>query len=486
MRVIHYSLMLFLLLITSLEASANAELLAFPGAEGFGANSVGGRGGQVIKVTNLNDSGPGSLRTALTASEKRIVVFDVSGIINLQSDLTIRTPYLTIAGQTSPSGIMVTGRSVTINTHDVIVQHMRFRVGSHGATSSDDYETLDSIRIVGNSQPAWYPNEAYNIIFDHCSISWGVDENFEVALGATNITVQWSIISEGLRYAGHPKGEHSKGFIVWGRLATTPMAISFHHNYLAHNTDRNPMISGSEVAPYPDVFLDAINNVVYDFYGGLTMMTYGPAKVNWINNYVKQGTLSALYAFEAVHFPTGFAVKPHIFTEGNIGSRRLSLTDPQWLVGLEWRNELLSTDFRALNRWPASPVNTVEASVEMADCILSAVGATAPVRDSVDLRVLNDFPNGTGTFMDNVIYPDDFPMYSTSAPPADDDGDGMADSWEVSEGLDPSSNDSAQDKDGDGYTNIEEYLHNLSTMNYTFDAKCMPSTGPSIKKITIN
>jgi len=477
------SIKLFLLLIFS--PGIAYCIPAFPGAEGFGANTVGGRGGQIIKVTNLNNSGPGSFRTAVTTPGKRVVVFDVSGIINLKTDLTISTPYLTIAGQTSPGGIQVSGRAVLINTHDVIIQHMRFRVGSHEGTTQDDYDTLDSLKIIGNSEPAWWPNPAYNILIDHCSISWGVDEDFEVSLGATNITVQWSIISEGLANAGHRKSDHSKGFIIWGRIAKTPMKVSFHHNYLAHNIDRNPMISGSEVAPYPDVLLDAVNNVVYNFNGGLTMMSYGPAKVNWVHNYVKQGPKSVSHAYEAVYFPTSFPEdKPHIYVEGNIGSRRLTQSDPQWSVGLEWRNEILDTKFRAPSRWIAPSVKTAIASTSMANCVLSSVGATAPIRDSVDTRVLDDFSKGTGAFLNNVAYPDDFPTFSAPAPPTDSDNDGMADSWEVSKGLNTKSNDSALDRNNDGHTNIEEYLHYLSAKSYTFNGDCMPMPIPHINKLS--
>jgi hypothetical protein len=351
---------------------------------------------------------------------------------------------------------------------------MRFRVGSHESTGAADNETLDSLKIVGNSEPGWWSNEAYNIIIDHCSISWGVDEDFEVSLGATNVTIQWSIVSEGLSNAGHPKGEHSKGFIVWGRRAITPMEVSFHHNYLAHNKDRNPMISGSEVDPFPDVLLDAVNNVVYNFFGALSMMTYSTAKVNWVHNYVKQGPGSVAWAYEAIHFPQGFPAQPNIYTEGNIGSRRLNQSDPEWSVGLEWKNELLNTDYQALSRWAASTVTTATASASMADCIVSNVGATAPVRDSVDTRVLNDFTNGTGAYLDNVNYPVDFPTFATPAPPTDADNDGMADSWEQSYGLNITTDDSSQDKDNDGYTNIEEYLHYLSIKSFDSNSICMP------------
>lgn len=169
-----FSLLTFLILgITAPSVSlAQSYLPAFPGAEGFGAKSVGGRGGKVIKVTNLNDSGPGSFRKAVTASGKRIVVFDVSGIITLTSKLNITNPYITIAGETSPGGILVRGRPTKFNTHDVIVRHMRWRVGP-GNASGKDLDQQDAVQIWGKWGGQF--NDAYNIIFDHNSFSWGVD-----------------------------------------------------------------------------------------------------------------------------------------------------------------------------------------------------------------------------------------------------------------------------------------------------------------------
>ena len=435
---------------------------AFPGAEGYGMNTVGGRGGTVIKVTNLNDSGSGSFRAAVTSSGPRIVVFDVSGIINLNSDLAIVNPYITIAGQSSPGGILVTGRPVLINTHDVIVQHMRFRLGTHKASGSGDLETFDVLKIYGNGQPSWFSNPTYNIIIDHCSISWGVDETLDIGVGAYDVTVQWSIISEGLSNAGHPKGEHSKGLLIDTKYRGSYIpTISVHHNYFAHNRDRNPLFCcGSKVSTF-----DAVNNVVYNFYGGYSMYTDGLEKVNWIHNYVKQGPGSNSTAYEAQLESAG-SPDPYIYVEGNIGSRRLSQTANQWSVGNSWRDQLLNEGFRKTTPWPAPTVTKTVMSKQVAESILLSVGATAPGRDSVDKRVINDFLTGGGAYKNIVSYPDDFPTFQNPAPPVDGDNDGMADSWELKNGLNTTIDDSNLDKDNDGYTNIEEYLDNLSTKSY--------------------
>lgn len=446
----------------SIWCQSAAAIPAFPGAEGFGANSIGGRGGAVLKVTTLADSGAGSFRAAVTAPGPRIVVFEVSGIINLESSLNVTTPYLTIAGETSPGGILVTGYQTTLRTHDVIVRHMRFRVGSHRISDGADPEKLDSFDIWGRY---WGGNDAYNIIVDHCSMSWGVDETMTVTGGVTDTTVQWSIISEGLSRAGHPKGEHSKGLLVSGKYEY-PNSVSLHHNYIAHNNDRSPLVS-SPSSPRVEMLVDATNNVSYNWKGGLAPKSTGSAKVNWVYNYAKQGANSNSYSFEITMNPPTEdpTVTPLIYVFGNIGSTRFDQSDPHWNVGVSWRNELADEVWRQLVPWPVPAVTTSVMSAEVAECIVSAAGATAPVRDSVDARVAADFVNGTGAIIDDITFPDDFPTFASPASPTDADADGMADVWETSSGLNTSSNDSAGDLDGDGYTNIEEYLHFLSDLS---------------------
>lgn len=455
---------------------------AFPGAEGYGAETVGGRGGDVVKVTNLNDSGPGSFRQAveapyrhwrygtyqyeslddyharLEASGHKIVVFDVSGIINLESSLSISYPFITIAGHTSPGGILVTGYQTTIRTHDVIMRHMRYRVGSHRIADGADPEKLDSFDILG---VGWNGNdEVYNVIIDHSSFSWGVDETFTVSGGVNSTTIQWSIISEGLSHAGHPKGEHSKGLMVSGKgQGTYPgTTISLHHNYIAHNNARSPLISSPEDV---DMTASAVNNVMYNWNGGSSPQSEGSTKINWDNNYAKQGVNSNDYSFEVQHSIPFLPAVPQIYVFGNIGSTRLSQSEPQWNVGAHWRNILLDESYRKLTPWDTPVITTSTMSEAYALEILTTVGATKPVRDSVDARVVEEFVYGTGSIIDDVRFPEDFPVFSSPMPPVDSDNDGMADEWERANHLDTAIDDSAN-VTVDGYTNIEKYLHQLA------------------------
>lgn len=463
----NYCFVLVFSLLLTYPVYANA-IPAFPGAEGFGANSIGGRGGQVLKVTNLNDSGPGSLRDAVTQSGPKIVIFEVSGIINLTSRLTITEPYLTIAGETSPGGILITGYSTMLNAHDVIIRHLRFRVGSHRVTdgSNADPETLDAFTIWGNRIPGG-GNDAYNIVIDHCSFSWGVDETFSTSYNARDITIQWCIFSEALSDAGHPKGKHSKGLLFSGKWSPDSK-ISLHHSYIAHNYDRNPLLSGPE-----PVFADIRNNIIYNWHSALSVGFQENGRGNLIHNYMKLGPDGSSTAFEAYVIEPVSTEDHIIYTEGNIGISRTSQSDPEWCVAYQWSGTLANDRFQKSSPHDTTLVTTHTMNQNVANCILTAVGATAPSRDSVDTRVIADFAAGTGCIIDNVTYPDDYPVFSTPASPLDTDNDGMPNSWEHSYGLNPSINDSAQDKDNDGYTNIEEYLHYLSEKSYAYNEQCM-------------
>jgi hypothetical protein len=211
---------------------------AFPGAEGFGKYSLGGRGGRVIEVTNLNDSGPGSLRAAVMAKGPRTVVFRVSGTIALQSELKVREPYLTIAGQTAPGdGICVKGYQFNFDTSHLIIRYLRFRPGDEQGKEQDGFG-----------------GQGDHIIIDHCSVSWGVDETFSINKGA-NLTVQWCMVTESLWHSLHKKGNHGYGGL-WGGPGG-----SWHHNLLAHHTSRNPRASGNAESG----LMDFRNNVIYNW-----------------------------------------------------------------------------------------------------------------------------------------------------------------------------------------------------------------------------
>ena len=448
-----------------------ADIPAFPGAEGMGAYAIGGRGGEIYKVTNLNDSGSGSFREACEASGSRIVVFEVSGIINLKSTLEIRNPYITIAGQTSPGGVLISGEPVRFLTHDVIVTHMRFRKGSHECKTDGTCETQGEAVYIGNG---------YNIIFDHCSMSWGTDETVQIGNywgDISDVTLSWCTLTEGLANP-HPEMDHGYGLLLSAKFYTSKApSLSVHHSYLSHFQDRIPEVVGG--------FIDFRNNVVYDWYHSLSPRARDynglEPKANWIHNYCKPGVnTNPAYpdgnAAEIMHQGEGSNI---LYVEGNLGMMRDSQDDDEWCVVRSWSGELLSTDYRKDTPWETSgiPITTENMSLSYAEEILESVGATKPFRDSVDDRIVSEFNNSSGDFRDDVVYPDDFPSFQNLSAPTDSDNDGMADSWEVDNGLDIGSNDSNFDKDSDGYTNIEEYLHSLAgysnnTGSYCGDGSC--------------
>jgi len=223
---------------------AASDLPAFPGAEGFGAQTPGGRGGKVIPVVNLNDSGPGSLRAACEAEGARIVIFRVAGIIDLKKNIKVTEPFLTLAAQTAPGdGICLRGFALEIRTHDVIVRYLRSRPG---AGSGKEVDAMD----VGSG--------AHDVVIDHCSATWAVDENLSPSGSISNVTVQWCLIAEGLNHSIHHKGAHG-----YGSLVRAVGGLSLHHNLWAHNNARNPRLGENyHQPPYPT--FDVRNNVIYN------------------------------------------------------------------------------------------------------------------------------------------------------------------------------------------------------------------------------
>ena len=483
-KIVSQSILIILLCI-----STNVSALpAFPGAEGFGANSVGGRGGKVIKVTNLNDSGPGSLRAALGTSGPRIIVFSVSGYINLESVIELRNPYITIAGQTSPGGIAVTGYPIRILTHDVIVTHMRFRRGSHRG----DVETAGESLFIG---------DGYNIIIDHCSLSWATDETMQVGSywgDVHGVTISWSIIAEGLQDP-HPEDNHGMGLLISDKFYDVkPPEVSVHHSYIAHQRSRSPRLVG-------DVLVDYRNNVVYDWYHQTGAMihkgaidTTKLARANIVGNYNKRGPnandagcagfFSSNGALEGETVPA--EAQNSVYVSDNRGCPRPLGTEDEWKVSKEWGSNMISKDYQRKTAWDMAteaqisgvPVTTTRMTEDYAVKILEDVGATAPARDSADARVVQEFIDGNGDLLKDVSYPNDFPTLSALPAPTDSDSDGMADSWELSRGLKASVNDAAGDDDGDGYTNIEEYLHYLAALVETSASKSAPKPPSNISR----
>lgn len=411
---------------------AQEPTLAFPGAEGFGRYAQGGRGGTVIEVTNLQNSGAGSFRAAVTASGPRTVVFRVSGTIELSSRVQILNPFLTIAGHTAPGdGVTIKG-SVEVRTSDVIIRYLRVRPGPGGGD-------VDGLLVYAS------PSPITRIMLDHVSVSWGRDEVLDFWSTVSNVTVQWSLISEGLP-GDRPYG---KGFLVGGGADN----ISIHHNLMAHHHVRSPYIKGGHA--------DLVNNVAYN-YGGQAHHTEGRDSTLWENavgNYYLPGPNTL---FDRGILLIGGA--PHndqssIYLSGNIHPEARpnnSLPESQILAYHGDGLPVTTTrhDF---------PLITTTDAFQAFDEVLEHAGASLPVRDQVDTRIVNDVHNRTGNHITDPLQVGGWPELAGGTSPLDTDHDGMPNVWEVEKGLNPNSaSDGSQDNNGDGYSNLEEYLNALA------------------------
>lgn len=475
---------LTLLLVFSMAAAAQSEKLpAFPGAEGFGRYVTGGRGGSVYHVTNLNDSGTGSLRWALTQSGTKTIVFDVSGTIHLQSALNIGSN-TTIAGQTAPGdGICVADYPCAIKGNNVIVRYMRFRLGNKNVTK-DGADGWDGFG--GFDQKDW--------MIDHCSVSWSIDECLSV-LGNKNTTVQWCLVAQSLVNSGHSKGAHGYGG-NWGGSGA-----SFHHNLIAHHGSRTPRL-GPRPTTQLDERMDYRNNVIYNFggngcYGGEGM------KVNIVNNYYKPGPGSptgakgmriagiGIRTNEYVTTYPAYAPALHLwgkyYVTGNVNSQYSQVTNDNWTYGMYNQIDASGCDgtYTAATRdsikidQPIDFILTTTHTAQKAyEKVLDYAGASLH-RDTFDEMIVGDTRNGlashTGSGLSRgfVNSQDDnkpsgagddwsaWPTLNSTAAPADTDNDGMPDEWEDAHGLDKN-NASDGNLSGDGgYTNLEVYLNTL-------------------------
>ncbi len=411
------------------------EVPAFPGAEGFGAATPGGRGGRIIPVINLNNEGPGSLRAACEAEGPRIVIFRVSGTITLTKKLIVKNPFLTIAGQTAPGdGICLRNFTFVIATHDVVVRYVRSRLGD--LTAQED----DSITLAAG---------AHNVILDHCSATWSIDEALSLAGDVSNVTVQWCLIAEGLNHSKHAKGSHG-----YGSLSRANGPVTWHHNLWAHNNSRNPRLGDNYGRPpYPT--FDVRNNVIYDYGEIASGLTQGVLKVNYIGNYIRPGPSSKVTTPIHVGGPSdlSFYIKDNVF-EGNAGLTRdnSKFFDP---VVIDGKRQVQTV----ADAFEAPLVKSVSAT-EAFESVLRAVGASLPRRDSVDARIVNEVRRREGSIIDSQSQVGGWPELKSTSPLPDTDGDGMPDAWERRHGLNPRDPvDGSADKDRDGYTNVEEYLN---------------------------
>src|SRR6476660_1464869 len=419
-------------------AEATLAVPAFPGAQAFGANTPGCRGGRVIFVSNLNDAGSGSLRAACDADGPRTVIFRVSGLISLASPITVKNPFLTIAGQTAPGdGICLRNFTFNIATHDVVVRYLRSRLGDLSAQESD------SITLVSG---------AHDVVLDHCSATWSIDESLSLAGNVSNVTIQWCLIGNALNHSKHAKGDHG-----YGSLSRANGPVTWHHNLWAHNNSRNPRLGDNYGKP-PFPTFDVRNNVMYDYGEICSGLTQGVLKVNYVANYIRPGPSSKAVTPIHVGAPSelSFYIRDNVF-EGHdeFSADNSTFLDPFTINGKRlW--EIVTKPFDAPLVHTSSAHNAYLA-------VLASVGATLPRRDSVDTRIISEVRSGTGSIIDSQEQVGGWPELKSSTPPVDTDEDGMPDAWELRFGLNPRDpSDGAADKDHDGYTNLEEYLNNTN------------------------
>ncbi|MBA7630544.1 hypothetical protein ES703_38067 [subsurface metagenome] len=443
----HRSLVMFLAVFTTVFVpGAAASIPAFPGAEGFGAQSVGGRGGDVLFVTNLNDSGPGSLRAAVEADDPRTVIFCVSGTIALESRLAINEPYITVAGQTAPGdGICLKNHALIISADHVIVRYIRCRPGDN-AKSESDALSISSGR---------------DIIVDHCSTSWSVDETLSASTSGQlgNVTVQWCIISESLHDSVHHKGRHGYGSLIRGGWGN---GYTFHHNLYAHHYARLPRPGNyNDRSIDPDGFIfDFRNNVIYNWGGSYagynsdgSNNTNSITKMNFVGNYYKSGINSKGNLAFSERTPSARA-----YFSGNC-MNGICPGDPWSLVTFKnfSREDLEAYKLSGPVRVPLVETDDAITAYER---VLAEAGATLPKQDAVDTRILNDVIYGTGKIINDEEEVGGWPELKSTEPPQDSDQDGMPDDWEERYGFDADDPaDRNGDADGDSYTNLEEYLN---------------------------
>jgi len=392
----------------------SGPLSVVPGLRGFGVTTPAGRGGAILRVTNLDDSGPGSLRAALASPGPRTIIFDVGGTIVLSRDLQISDPFVTVAGQTAPSpGITLRGAGLKVFTHDVLVQHLRIRVGDD--PSGPDPENRDAFQILG-------PN-AHHVVLDHISASWAIDEVASTWYPLADVTISHSIIAEGLHDSLHPEGPHSCGLLI----GDGSQRVAVIGNFLAHNHDRNPILKGNTATV-------VVNNLIYDpGYRSIRISDSdgsGPSIASIVGNVLVTGPSTENDYLVSISSDSKTGTR--VFLSDNLAPTVVRVSE-----GLAF-NPLVDTPplwVEDLSPRPAAQVT---------DWVLGAAGARPSDRDAVDRRVAEEARTGGGRIVDSQ---DDVGGWPVSAP-----------AYRVLE-LPP---DPAGDSDGDGYTNLEEWLHELA------------------------
>lgn len=445
----HIALILVLLfIIFVLPGTALSQTLAFPGAEGYGSYSKGGRGGDIMVISNLEDSGPGSLREAVEREGARTILFETGGIIDLKSPLVISNPFITIAGQTAPEpGITIRGERVQIQTNHVIVRFVRFRPGDYLQGKEVDWSSLDAVDIgLENS------DEVHDIIFDHCSFSWAMDENIGIWHQSNNITIQNSMISEGLHYPRlHPKT--GKALLI----GLNADRISILKNLFAHNYQRNPYMNANG-------HLDFRNNIIYN--GGDRIMRFNNAMgqlqtVNVVNNVLIQGPESK-YMYEIYIRRTSNGIyNGKIFVKGNLSDQNPQFKDNNWRMVV---------DEETLSPFPGSARSSTEFPVEntqtlppenLYNTLHSNIGATLPSRDQVDDRILHNVQLKEGRYIAQPSQLFGWPRLTETRQNMDPDN-GWQRQYEI-DLFNPA--EANADYNGNGFTNLEEFLNKTDPYN---------------------
>jgi pectate lyase len=446
-------------------AAPAALVKAFPTAEGFGAAAVGGRGGRVIEVTNLEDAGEGSLRAAMEASGPRICVFRVSGIITLKNAIQVRTPYLTVAGQSSPGGIEIKGSGepegdwgvwFVNGAHDIIVRQLRVRMGGNMK-----HDAGNNLLCYGTAEPG-----VHDVIFDHCSVSWGSDTQLDwYGSYLDRVTFQWNIIGECFM------GQH-----IGGNAA--PKNITLHHNLYANLGSRTPLMQHASV-------FDFRNNVIYNWSGN-NASVFGQFALNTcafgnvVNNLWLAGPESG---YPYLNVGNGGPIRidgssardggTKLYLSGNWGPNSPAGSTNDWSghgvntwdyyeLNHDGSTHLVSqAQYEAKQPFPA-PAISLDPVSNLSDKVLATAGAYKPVRDAVDLRIIKSVRDRTGSSRISTIGPWPDLAVGAPAPPRDSDHDGLPDAWERAHGLDLN-----DPRDGgaiarNGYSNVENYLNELA------------------------
>ena len=482
------------LLALALTLHANDQLPAFPGAEGFGMYATGGRGGEVIHVTTLEDgTQKGTFRYACTQSKVRTIVFDVSGTIRLKSELRLNKDNVTIAGQTAPGdGICIADYPFIVAANNVVIRYLRFRLGNEALKTNNTAHEGDGLGGMDKK----------NIIIDHCSVSWSIDECLSV-YGMENLTVQWCIASQSLRASGHSKGNHGYGG-NWGGAGA-----SYHHNLMAHHDSRVPRL-GPRPSTQTREQMDLRNNVFYNWcgngcYGGEGM------NVNIVNNYYKPGPGTAKrsttiqqriasinirtteYTKHGTASPNQWDVMWHVwgkfYVNGNVNSKHSNVTLDNWTYGIynqidangnDGTYTQLTKDTMRLSQPVVFHQVTTHSAEQAYERVLDYAGASLH-RDWVDQLMVSDTRQGVASFTgkangDNPGIIDSqednrpadapadwqpWPVLNSDPCPTDTDQDGMPDEWENANGLNPNDKADGACDSGNGYTNLEVYMNSL-------------------------